>query len=58
MAIEAQFTEPLNSMVSLDQRKYVDERAKSPGVSRAAVVREALDLLRKTQPSDSGTPKA
>lgn len=50
MAIVAKYTEPLNSMVSKEQREYVDARAKSPGVSRADVVRRALDCLMESEP--------
>ncbi len=50
VALEAQFTEPLNSMVSKEQRAYVDAREKAPGWSRARVVRQALDLLMEKEP--------
>lgn len=59
MAVEAQFTKPLNSMVSEKQRAYVDARQREPGVSRAVVVRRALDLLMEKEPlaeSDTVTP--
>lgn len=53
MALEAEFTEPLNSMVRPAQRDYVDKVAERPGVSRGAVVRRALDLLMATEPLDT-----
>lgn len=59
MAVEARYTQPLNSMVSPRQRAYVDARQREPGVSRAVVVRKALDLLMEKEPlaeSDSVTP--
>jgi hypothetical protein len=53
VALVAEFTEPLNSMVRPDQREYVDKRAEKPGVSRGSLVRDALDLLMTAQPLDS-----
>lgn len=50
MAIVAQYTEPLNSMVTKEQREYVDARAQEPGVSRADIVRKALDCLMESEP--------
>ncbi len=53
MAVIAQYTEPLNSMVSPEHRRYVERRAEELNTSRASVVREALDVLMEQRPVEA-----
>ncbi len=53
MAVTAQYTEPLNSMVSPEHRRYVEQRAEELNTSRASIVREALDVLMEQRPVEA-----